>query len=245
MRDGSISSIYIKSNTSQQYLYRMSGPNILTNIADADGLSGVDKMFTIKPEDTTLFTSSWPLWPMPRGRYNLSALDISFSTSCWLRFQATPVNTEHIVLKHGRSGQNADWHWKLTRYNNGATNELRFYSRNFNDIDSTTLVQSWAIADNTWFWFDMFHDHTNDLIGFAINNAAHQTTSLVGGFRDWIGQGTYDDISFEIGAYFPQTPVVADRATFDFTCCYHFNYVILDTAQRNTLYNSGNGYQHP
>jgi len=161
---------------------------------------------------------------------SLSVGDINFYACAWI-FPTLADNTEQTIM--AKAGASSNRAWRL--WVDWATSQVKFQVYNSSNV-ATTLTATATILVNTWYFVEMWHDATTNVIGVAVNGttytAAHST-----GVKDDTGPfqiGAFNSTAFfnglidEVG-FWKYLPTSYERS-FLYNVGYGQNYTAIATA---------------
>lgn len=97
----------------------------------------------------------------------------------FLKISALPVGQDYTLWsKYGAAGQRT-----LALQLRETTNDL-FVRATADGTTHTFLAHGTALAINTWYFYMLYHDKANDLLGICVNNGAFVTGAHAGGLFD-------------------------------------------------------------
>lgn len=161
---------------------------------------------------------------------SLSVGDIDFYACAWI-YPTLDDGTEHTIMSKAGASSNRAWRLWL----DWATDQVKFQVYNSSNV-ATNLTATATILVNTWYFVEMWHDATANVIGVAVNGTSY-TTAHTSGVKDDTGPfqiGAFNSTLFfngiidEVG-FWKYMPTSYER-TFLYNVGYGLNYTYIATA---------------
>lgn len=155
---------------------------------------------------------------------------VAFEFWGWVKITTGLGLFQHLYLISKSGGTQAEYGIELTKPD--ANTRLAVNLRKADNSGSVSITHTTNLANDTWYFFSVYHDPTTDLSGVAINNGAFETAAntwdvnnsngafSLGGSSAGTGRATLDEVGF-----------TKER--------------VLTTAERTALYNAGAGRTYP
>lgn len=146
--------------------------------------------------------------------------DTSWSLVVWVKWRSDYLDNRAV-----RSG-GGTFHFDI-KWISGTPDKIQLRTTQ-PDWTVRTVEHNLTLNNSQFYMVDLFHDHTNDLMGGGVNAGSQLTETHVGGFPQLIGPGP-----FEIGRV----------GKTDIAAVWFWQGKILSAAERLFLYDGGDGYQ--
>lgn len=177
------------------------------------------------------FTAASSEWLEVENNSSLSMKGTSFTITGWVNFASIDASANCLWSKSSNNVSDNEYNLDI----NSADPKLRFVMSSLVGAANITIKSLTNLVINQWYFYECYYDLPNQLIGCATNNGTFGTASTSG------GSYLYQPFPFKFGRFHLTAPRYFNGRQDSVSIWKR----LLTPAERNWLWNSGNGRAYP